>query len=205
VANALREEFFKPPGGPPPDGKCILLNIGVISERKRQVDLLEQAGQWHRAGLNFELQFIGQADAQDPYAITFMEKLREAEAKGYARHSGFMKTTAELIARFDAAHGLVHCPSEEAFGLVVAEAMARELKFFGSQAGGIVDIATGMPGAELFGVEDWEALGTAITNWMRAGHPQASGAAQAMRERYHPRVIAQRHLEIYREVLAKPS
>jgi glycosyltransferase involved in cell wall biosynthesis len=96
---------------------------------------------------------------------------------------------------------MVHFPMEESFGLVVAEALARDLKLFGSRVGGIGDIAAGLPGAELFAVDDWRGLTAAIAGWIRSGFPRAQGAAQVMRARYHPEVIAKRHLEIYREVL----
>jgi len=105
----------------------------------------------------------------------------------------------------DAAAGLIHVPTEEAFGLVVAEALARNLKFFGSATGGVVDIATGVDGAELFAPQDWTGLETDIAHWLAAGCPRPVAAANTMRGLYHPRVIAQRHLEIYREVLGTSS
>ncbi len=204
VANAIREAFFGAADAPPRADKCVLVNVGVICKRKRQVELLEMARRLHEQGLNFELQFIGLAEGHDPYGVKFLADIKEAEAGGYARHLG-LKPPAELIGCFDAAHGLVHFPSEEAFGLVVAEAMARNLKFFGAQLGGIRDICSGVPGEELFAMEDWDGLAAAIANWIRNGHPRTSGAADIMRGRYHPRMIAQRHAEIYREVLSKDS
>jgi glycosyltransferase involved in cell wall biosynthesis len=95
----------------------------------------------------------------------------------------------------------VHFPSEEAFGLVVAEAMARGLKFFGARTGGIADIAGDIPGAELFDAADWPGLTGALGDWIKNGGQRSAGAAALMRGRYHPNVVAQRHLEIYREVL----
>jgi glycosyltransferase involved in cell wall biosynthesis len=199
VANALREDFFTPAtvGG---SARAVLLNVGVISPRKRQVEILDVAERLRQQGLDFELRFIGAMDAADPYAKRFLEKLKPLEAQGCARYLG-SQPTAELIRSFDAAQGLVHFPSEEAFGLVVAEALARELKFFGASAGGIVDIAAGVPGAELFPGADWTGLTARIAAWVQTGHSRARGAAALMRERYHPRVIAQRHVEIYEEAL----
>jgi glycosyltransferase involved in cell wall biosynthesis len=200
VPNPLREMFFaKPPAGPP-GGRCVLLNVGVLSERKRQIELLEVARRLHEQGLDFQLQFVG--DVSDAaYSARFLPRLKEAEALGYCRHLG-LKSSAELIACFDAAHGLVHFPTEEAFGLVVAEAMARGLKFFGARLGGIKDISDGVPGAELFDAGDFDGLTLAIAGWIRSGHARQPDASALMRERYHPRVIARRHVEIYREVLA---
>jgi glycosyltransferase involved in cell wall biosynthesis len=109
-----------------------------------------------------------------------------------------------LITCFDHAAAVVHFPSEEAFGLVVAEALARGLKFFGSRLGGILDIAEGTPGAELFEGGDWNGLQAAIGRWIKQGFPRP-GPASVIRERYHPQVIARRHVEIYREVLSSRS
>jgi len=81
-------------------------------------------------------------------------------------------------------------------------ALAQNLKFFGSRVGGIVDIAQGAPGAELFAKGDWAGLTDAIARWIEQGHPQPVGAAALMRQRLHPEVFARNHLEIYRELLS---
>jgi glycosyltransferase involved in cell wall biosynthesis len=202
VPNAIRAPFFAVPKKEVPPGKCVLMNVGVVSERKRQVELLDLARRLHEQGLNFELQFVGHADPKNSYAATFLERLKEAQA--YARYLG-VKSTEELIGCFDAAHGLLHFPSEEAFGLVVAEGMTRDAKFFGARVGGIIDVCSDVPGAELFAADDWNGLTAGIAKWMRAGYPRPSGAASIMNARYHPVVVARRHLEIYREVLSKDS
>jgi glycosyltransferase involved in cell wall biosynthesis len=200
VPNAIDARFLETPKTALPREKCRLLNVGVIGERKRQLELLAAAGQLHQQGLSFELHFLGQAETTSSYAAKFLAQIQEAERQGYARYLGF-KPHAELIGHFDAAHGLVHFPSEEAFGLVVAEALARGLKFFGARLGGIVDIAQGVPDAELFEPDDWPGLAGAIGKWMRSGHPRPPGSAEIMAARYHPSLVARRHLEIYREVL----
>jgi glycosyltransferase involved in cell wall biosynthesis len=200
VPNALRRAFFDLiPDAAARGHHCVLLNIGVISQRKRQRELLDMVETLHRQGLKFEFCFIGWANPAETYTAAFLKRLRPLAAAGCARHLGEL-STEELIRSFDAASGLVHFPSEEAFGLVVAEALARNLKFFGACLGGIGDIARGVPGAELFAENDWEGLTAAIARWISQGHPRPDTAALA-RERYHPRVIAQQHLNIYREVI----
>ncbi len=67
VPNAIRAPFFEIPKVVSPPGKCVLMNVGVISERKRQVELLEVARRLHEQGLNFELQFVGHADPKSAY------------------------------------------------------------------------------------------------------------------------------------------
>ena len=200
VPNAIREQFFDPPAGPALARKCMLVNVGVVSPRKRQVELLDVARALREQGLDFEFQFIGQANPTDPYAAVFLEKIRPMEKEGFAHYAG-LKGTRELIEAFDAASALVHFPLEEAFGLVAAEGLARNLKVFGARLGGLMDITDGVPEAELFAADDWRGLTLAIATWMRRGFPRAPGAAQSIRARYHPRVIARRHVEIYHEVL----
>jgi glycosyltransferase involved in cell wall biosynthesis len=204
VANPIREYFFDAPRRVARTDKCVVINVGVVTERKRQLDLLQVARRLHEQGLNIEFQFVGSAHPKNEYAVKFLEQIREAETAGYAKYLG-TKSTAELVTMFDEAHGLVHFPNEEAFGLVVAEALARELAFFGARLGGIIDISEGIPGAKLFDGEDWDGLTAGMVEWVRKGFPKSSGALETMKERYHPKVIAQRHVEIYREVLGRSA
>jgi glycosyltransferase involved in cell wall biosynthesis len=203
VPNPIRKSFFEASKQPALPARCTLVNVGVVIPRKRQVELLEVARRLHEAGLDFEFQFIGEADRSEAYVADFFQRLEVAEKLGYARYLG-LKSAPELIECFDQASGLVHFPSEEAFGLVVAEGLARNLKFFGSRIGGIVEIAQA-PAAELFEVNDFDALTSAIATWIRSGSPKPQGTEAIMCSRYHPELIARRHVEIYREVLSKPS
>ena len=204
VPHALRLAFFEyqPPAGARP---CVLLNAGVICERKRQLELLNVVEALHRRGLKFEFHFIGFVPKADQgYASEFLRRIKPMEAAGYARFLGALPES-ELVRCYDSVAGVVHFPNEEAFGNVVVEALARDLKFFGSAVGGIVDTATGAPGAELLAQNDWTKLTDVIARWIEQGHPRPTEAAKLIRERYHPTAIARRHMEIYREVLSTCS
>jgi len=120
----------------------------------------------------------------------------------FATYPGF-KDIHELINSFDQASALIHVPSEETFGLVVAEALARNVKFFGFRVGGIGDIAGGVDGSVLVNDGDWDGLKAALRDWIRAGSPRPRNASSVMRQRYHPREIARQHMEIYREVVGQ--
>lgn len=199
VPNALREEFFAPP---PQKGNSmpVVLNIGVIDPRKRQLEILAAARRLHARGLRFELHFIGAIPDTD-YGKKFSAALA-AEKSGMVRHRGKL-ATAGIIVAMDAADALIHFPTEEAFGLVVAEALARNLKLFAVATGGVLDITTEVAAAELFSVPDFDGLEKALSRWLAAGWPARTDAASLMRDRYHPKMVAQRHVEIYREVLEK--
>jgi glycosyltransferase involved in cell wall biosynthesis len=197
VHPALRPEFLEPV--PATSRPCILLNAGVITGRKRQLELLGVAEELHRQGLKFEFRFIGRTEKTD-YCRAFQERIKPMEEAGYARYLGLLPNS-ELVRCYDSVSGMIHYSNEEAFGMNVAEALARNLKFFGSRLGGILDIASGVPGAELFEKDDWAGLTAAIAAWIRQGWPRPDGSNAIMRERFHPQVVARRHVEIYHEVL----
>jgi glycosyltransferase involved in cell wall biosynthesis len=158
----------------------------------------------HAEGFLFEIQFFGNCYGEDPYGREFLLLMEQAEKAGYARYLG-PRPASEIVAALDAAQGLIHFPSEEAFGLAPAEGLARNLKLFGSKTGGIIDIATGVEGAELIDANDWSGLRASIGSWLKNGAPRPTAASIEMRARYYPDVIARRHVEIYREVLSRPS
>ena len=200
VPNAIRAEFFEQTAVSQPQGKPCVINVGLISARKRQIEILEVVRALHEQGKQVEIQFVGACSPTQVYGAAFLRAIEQAEREGYGRYLG-EKSVEELIALFDAADAMIHFPSEEAFGLVVAEALARNLKLFGSSVGGVVDIAAGIEGAELYGIDDWDGLQAGIARWLKESCPKPETAAAEMRRRYHPETIARRHIEIYREVL----
>jgi glycosyltransferase involved in cell wall biosynthesis len=201
VPNALRSAVFAPKAAPPPAiPPTRLINVGVISPRKRQLELLEVFRRLWERGYAAEIEFVGLVDSS-AYGVEFLRAIRQPGVEAFARHLEFQEMP-QLLAAFDRAHGSVHFPSEEAFGLVVGEALARNLKFFGARVGGVVEIAEAVEGAELIAVDDWAGLEQRLADWVEQGSARPHEAAPVMRERYHPDVVARRHMEIYREVLA---
>lgn len=196
VPNPIRQRFFEN-ASPRDRSECVITNIGVISPRKRQVELLDLATRLQSRGLKFRLDFVGLCD-NSTYGRQF---LRGVEARSdFVRHIGVLNTE-EIIAQLDVSAALIHFPIEEAFGLVVCEALTRGLKLFASRTGGIPEITSGVPGVELMDVQDWHGLEVAIARWIRDGFPRPHESLSLLRRRYHPSTIAQRHVEIYREVL----
>jgi glycosyltransferase involved in cell wall biosynthesis len=200
VPNAIRAEFFQPATGETKRSIPTLVNVGLIGSRKRQLEVLRMVGEIAKSGRRLQVVFAGSLSKNTEYGAAFAEELRKAEAAGYASFVGFLDMP-ELIRLLDSSHAFLHFPSEEAFGLVVAEAMARELKFFGANLGGIVDIASGIDGAELH--DDFDSLQAGIIRWLDAGAQAPMLAADEITKRYHPKVIAKRHVEIYREFLER--
>jgi glycosyltransferase involved in cell wall biosynthesis len=201
VPNPLRMPFFDTPTVSE-HRRPVILNVGVITPYKRQIEILAMAKNMWKRGLGFTFHFAGSLDNTSSYGASFKRELEQAEMDGYAKYLGFL-TTNQLIDAMDHSAALVHAPVEEAFGLVVAEALSRNLKLFASSTGGIVDIASNVEGAELFPVSDWTEMESAITRWIEKGSPRPTTAATTMMLNFHPLVIASRHIEIYREVLGR--
>ena len=200
VPNAIRKAFFTPRIKYSSKSTPTIVNIGVVCARKRQLEILQAIGEIAQQGKKIHIIFAGIFSDNEPYGQAFASELRKAEAAGYASFVGHLNA-CELIDLLDEADGLVHFPTEEAFGLVVAEALARGLKFFGSNLGGLMDITANIDGAELH--DDTQSLKAGITKWIDAGALRSEGVAASITSRYHPMVIAQRHIEIYQEVLGK--
>lgn len=202
VSNSIRKEFFVPQAHPSDSSnRPLLLCIGEIIPRKRPLEILNVAQRLWQQGGEFRLRFVGRASLESRYAARFIDQLKAAPN---ARYLG-EQTVEELVSLLDSASALIHFPSEEAFGLVVAEALARNLKLFASRTGGIPDIATGVEGTELFRVDDFDSLERATGHWLKAGAPRSATAASSISQLYKPERIAHRHVEIYREVLTNFS
>lgn len=199
VPNALQSVFFSPAAceaASPP----VVLSVGAVVAHKDQLRALRVGREVARRGGRFQLRFHGRLDATSAYGQKFRQALDEARAEGWADYGGEL-SPAELVRALDSASALLHLPQEEAFGLVVAEAQARNLKLFGARVGGVPDIAEGVEGAELFAPEDDAGLVNALVRWLAAGAPRPTAAAAAMRARFHPEVVARRHREIYLELI----
>jgi glycosyltransferase involved in cell wall biosynthesis len=204
VPNAMREIFFRPNSAAPRSTVPRLACVGVIRELKRPVELLAAMERLQVSGVKFRLEFAGRAEAHTEYGRRFSTALKRAEAQGWASHVGELPAS-ELVEWLDGAAALVHGSEEESFGLAIAEGLARNLKFFGFSVGGVPEVASGVEGAELFAPHDWEGMTGAVAKWLAAGAQRPATAANEMSARYHPDVVAERHVAIYRELKGRSS
>lgn len=199
IPNALRLAFFETP--PPSRITHIpprLINVGSIVPYKRQVELMKWARDLHQRGVAFQLDFIGDADESD-YARAFLHAIAELPADAPIRFSRRDKNSS-IIDDLDHADGLIHVSTEESFGLVVAEALARNCRVFATTSGGVSDIMSGMTMAQRFATDDWAELAEAVAQWASTP-PQPADSSMAIRARFHPAVIADAHLALYRLII----
>ena len=209
VPNAIQTMFFDFPRAiTPPRARPLLINFGVISERKRQQQVLARLTALRAQGREFDTIFVGVADASAAYPRAFAEMLAAADRQ----HGGFKHIRklddAGFCRLMDEAAAMIHFSNEESFGLTFAEAIARGLYLFASDVGAARSIARGVAEVQIFDLADWSGLAAGVDTWLQSGAWQKPRPAQPpalFLQAFHPRHVAERHREIYQTVLKATS
>jgi glycosyltransferase involved in cell wall biosynthesis len=209
VPNAIQKTFFDFPRTEviQPE-RPLIVNVGVISPRKRQQELLAVLEPLRGQKLEFDTVFVGVSDPATAYAQEFDAQLAAADQR-YGGFAHVPKLDAAAICRLlDHASAMIHFANEETFGLTFAEAIARGLHLFASDVGAVRKIAQGVAGVEIFAPDDWDGMQAAVQKWLlsdesRKPHPQKPPPEFV--QAFHPVSVAKRHLEIYRAVLKTAS
>jgi glycosyltransferase involved in cell wall biosynthesis len=196
--NAVDISFFDVEAVPdittPPVGLC----VGTICSYKNQNALIQALDPLAKER-KFKLVFAGQPEPGD-YGREFLRLVKE---RAWCEHLGFINHD-QLKTRLKAASFLVLPTREDNCPMVVLEAMAAGVPVLASKIGGVPDlIEDGKTG--LFCDPQYPAsfrAGVARLVEDREFSCKLARAAkmEALR-RFHPKVIAQQHLEIYRQVL----
>jgi glycosyltransferase involved in cell wall biosynthesis len=100
---------------------------------------------------------------------------------------------------------LLHAPRQEAFGLVVAEAMASGLPVVATRVGGIPDLVREGQTGLLALAEQPDELGAALVRLVENEPQRKELAARALRvaaAEYSAELYARRHLELYHAILS---
>ena len=209
VPNAIQKTFFDfPRTEVTHPERPLIVNVGVISPRKRQQELLAVLESLRGQKLEFDTVFVGVSDQATAYAQKFDAQLTAADQ----RHGGFVhvpKLDATAICRLlDQASAMIHFANEETFGLTFAEAVARGLHLFASDVGAVRQITQGVAGAEIFDPDDWAGMQAAVQKWLlstESRKPHGQEPPPEFVQAFHPVSVAKRHLEIYRAVLKTVS
>lgn len=200
VPNAVDPAFFQI--APAPDPVPTLLCVASVQSYKNQnllIQALEPLAQDHK----FKLMFLGGVNAGDPYGEEF---LRLVKARQWCEHAGFADR-ASLKERFRRATLLVHPSLEDNCPMAVLEAMAAGVPVAASNIGGIPDLVEPEKTGLLFDPRDAASIRTAVARMLdEAGLARRMGRAgrEVARTKFDPRAVAERHVEIYREVIGRP-
>lgn len=196
VPNAVDGAFFDVENVPA--ARPTILVVGTIDPRKNQNAFIRAldplAGE-----REFHVVFLGTARPGDPYSNEFLELVRN---RSWCEFAGFSDRAA-LRSRFATASALVLPSHEDNCPMVVLEAMASGVPVAAARVGGVPELITEGDTGLMFDPGREEQMRLAVSRLLdRQKTTLAERAKEEARQRFLPRVIAERHVEIYREVLA---
>ena len=203
VPNAVDASFFEVNAQPPAGLPARMLCVGDICVRKNQntfIRALDPLAAKHK----FELRFCGRANERDDYGGEFF---RLVKARPWCVFHG-LATREELKALLRQATVLALPSLEDNCPMAVLEAMAAGVPVVASKVGGLPDLIedgkTGIFCDPLEAASMAAAIEKVLVNPSAAAEV-AGQARQRARERFHPEIVARRHLGIYREALSSAS
>lgn len=200
VPNAVDARYFDVPASraEPP----VILCVGFICHRKNQNRLIRALDPL-AARRALRLRFLG-AVPEDGYGAEFRALLAD---RPWCEHGGFADRD-ELALELSRASALALPSLEDNCPMAVLEGMAAGVPVVGARVGGVPDlIDDGVTG--LF-CDPLDERSMAVAVEALIGDPtrvSALGAAAREKARrcFTPRIVAEQHLEIYREVLSTPA
>jgi glycosyltransferase involved in cell wall biosynthesis len=196
VPNAVDRSFFEIERTPSPSIQ--ILCVATVEQRKNQNALIRAMD---TLGLpqGFELIFLGGANRDNVYVRDFFELL---EARPWCRYAGY--ADRRILREYMASASRLILPSlEDNCPMVVLEAMASGVPVAAARVGGVPDLVRPGETGLLFDPLSMEAIASAMTQLLQDRElSMAMRAKKEARERFHPEIIAARHLEIYNEVLS---
>ena len=182
----------------------IALCVGRLAGYKRQDFLLEAL--WSLcAGGNLAIVFAGGCDLTVPGTKRMLDRMDATIRKHHlAPHVRFLGHRSDIHELMDGADVLVHPTRREAFGLVLAEAMAIGLPIVATRVEAIPEIVS-EPDSILVPPDDPEAFRTAVVEMLARTPAHADEVRtrnQARGRAYRPDVRTQKMLAFYQHLLA---
>src|SRR5439155_18657867 len=199
VPNAVDASFFEIDAQPNPQAPARILCVGLICLRKNQNAFIRALDPL-AAKRKFELLFLGKTTPGRAYDDEFLKLVRERPWCVYEGHADREKLKQHLRTA-----SLLALPSlEDNCPMVVLEAMAAGVPVVAANVGGVPDLVeenrTGLL-CDPLDSENMRGVMERALSDPAAARSIAQQAKARARESYYPRVIAQRHLQIYNEVL----
>jgi len=199
LPNAVDSRFFDIILSPPPIPRFLF--VGSLDERKNPLGLLKACAPFLKAN-RCSLALAGQFDPTGEYGMAFRS---ESDVLPNIEYLGFLGRD-ELAKEFAKSSALILPTFEDNCPMVVLEAMAAGLPVAASRVGGVPDLVDHDVTGLLFDPQNLENICECI-EFLISNPEFRSTAGQAGKrkalEEFHPSRIAQRHIEIYQEVLGK--
>ena len=180
-----------------------LLCVGRLNERKGQAVLIRAVGLLRNRGLDVRLRLVGDVYASEHhFRIQLQQLVSTLDLVEFVCFMGERRDALQLIAEADVV--VVPSAQPEAFGIVVVEAMALGRPVVASDAGGPRELITPGHDGLLVAPRNVEALADAIAglidNPLEAR--RLGGNARVTAKRFSSAELADRVLDVYRELLS---
>jgi glycosyltransferase involved in cell wall biosynthesis len=200
LPNAVDGTFFKV--APEPQAPPVVLCVGLICPRKNQNRFI-QALDSVASRRPFRVVFLGHIP-EDAYGQEFRNLVA---ARPWCEYAGFADR-ASLRAWFGRATVLALPSLEDNCPMAVLEAMAAGVPVMAANVGGVPDLVEDGVTGVLCDPLDEASMARALDALLDSEALRDSVAEKAGRQAaasFHPKAVAERHLEIYREVLTNPT
>jgi glycosyltransferase involved in cell wall biosynthesis len=201
VPNAVDGSFFCVDAEP--DASRTILCVGMVCYRKNQNAFIKALDPLVAQG-KFKVLFLGGVNKEEAFGSEFLELVAQ---RPWCEYGGFANRE-NLRKHFKTASLLVLPSLEDNCPMVVLEAMATGVPVLAANVGGLPDLVEDGKNGIFCDPLDLATIRNGVSRLLensQLSHELAATAKARARERFHPLVIGRRHVEIYREVLSKPS
>jgi glycosyltransferase involved in cell wall biosynthesis len=203
LPNAVDARFFDINAAPNLEEPPGILYVGAVGVRKNQNAFIRSLDSLAKQQ-SFKITFLGQAHRGNPYTDEFFNLV---ESRPWCSYEGFADRD-KLRGYFQKASLLVLASLEDNCPMVVLEAMAAGVPVIAPEVGGVPDlIQHRMNGlfCDPLNPASMRECVSVLLHDRKLAQDLAGQAKKDAQKRFHPIVVAQKHLEIYREVLTRVS
>jgi glycosyltransferase involved in cell wall biosynthesis len=201
VPNAVDQKFFDV--NSEPAGVPTILVVGLVCYRKNQAPFIKALDAL-AAEKKFRVLFLGGVADDEPVGPEFKELL---VSRPWCEHAGW--TSRETLRNHFKTATMLALPSlEDNCPMVVLEAMAAGVPVLAANVGGLPDLVEDGKTGLFCDPLDAASMRNGVSKLLddvKLARELAATAKVRAHERFHPLVVAKRHVEIYREVLSKPA
>jgi glycosyltransferase involved in cell wall biosynthesis len=197
IPNAVHHDFFRVERQA--DSTKRLVCIANVSPWKNQTGLIAALDPLRRE-LDFQIRFVGALGGQDAYSTMFRSMVAERD---WCVFTGALERDS-LCRELSAATAVVLPSFEDNCPMVILEAAAVGIPVAAANIGGIPDLIEDGRTGLLFDPRDTASIRNAVRAILLDNHKattMAEIARSACLEKHGPRTVAQRHLQVYDQVL----
>jgi glycosyltransferase involved in cell wall biosynthesis len=201
VPNAVDSSFFAVNPKPAAETAPIVLCVGHICLRKNQNAFMKALDPLADK-VKFQVHFLGHTSPGRAYDDEFLALVKE---RPWCSHLGFADRE-KLKEQFQKATAIALPSLEDNCPMVVLEGMAAGVPVVAAKVGGVPDLIEEGKTGIFCDPNEPESMRAAIEkvlgDFSRA-REMAGRARLSAQEKFHPKVVARRHIDIYREVLGE--